>query len=147
VAVEDMARSHVERCLQDLWGTDQVVPDKDGDYPYGSGSAACYIRVDGREPVFVQAVAIAAVGVKKTAALLTEINEVNSRTRIARVFWESGAVVVEQSLMADTVDRQALGHAGLGVAAIANDIGPMIATVFGGATPLQQGQPGADDSA
>lgn len=136
MAVEDMARSHVERCLQDLWGTEEVQPDADGDYRYGVGSAACYIGLDAHEPVIVKAVAIAAVGVKKSTALLAELNEVNSRTRMAHVYWNAGTVIVEQTLMVETLDRPSLAHAGLGVATIANDLGPMIASVFGGATPL-----------
>lgn len=55
---------------------------------------------------------------------------------MAHVFWKDGTVIVEQSLMVETLDRPSLAHAGLAVAAIANDIGPMIASVFGGATPL-----------
>jgi hypothetical protein len=136
----DLARSHVERCLQDLWGVEQVVPDGDGDYRYGVGSAACYIRLDSHEPIVVKALAVAAVRVKKSAALLAEINDVNARTRMAHVFWQDGSVYVEQSLMVETLDRASLSHAGLAVGGIANDVGSMIATVYGGSMPLQAGE-------
>ena len=139
VAAIDLARSHVERCLQDLWSVERVLPDADGDYCYGSGSAACYIGLDSAEPVVVKAVACAAVEVKKTAKLLDELNEVNARCRMARVYWINGAVLVEQTLFADTVDRGSLAHAGQSVAHIANDLGPMIAAVYGGRTPLEGG--------
>lgn len=131
----DMARSHVERCLQDLWGIDQVDADPDGDYPYGAGSA-CYVHVDPQEPIVVKAVAHAVVEVKKSAELLEEINDINRRCRTAHVFWDEGSVRVEQALLADVLDRGSLAHAGQSVAAIANDIGPMIVAVYGGRTPL-----------
>lgn len=136
VAAIDLARSHVERCLQDLWSVERVLPDADGDYCYGSGTAACYVGLDAAEPVVVNAVACAAVEVKKTAKLLEELNEVNARCRMAHVYWTNGAVLVEQTLFADTVSRGSLAHAGQSVAHIANDLGPMIAAVYGGHTPL-----------
>lgn len=132
----EMARSHVERCLQDLWGVDQVLVDADGDYPYGAGSAACFIGVDPHEPIVVKAVACAAIEVKKSAKLLEEINEINTRCRTGHVYWDRGTVVVEQTMLADVVDRASLAHAGQSVAHVANDIGPMISAVFGGRTPL-----------
>jgi hypothetical protein len=132
----DLARSHVERCLQDLWGTHDICPDHDGDYPYNSGSSSCWIGIDAGDPPLVKAVACAAVDVKKSGKLLTELNELNTRCRTARVYWHGGSVIVEQSMLAHAVDRLSLAQAGQSVAAVANDIGPMIATVFGGRTPL-----------
>lgn len=139
MAAIDMARSHVERCLQDLWSIDHVHTDPDGDYPYGAGSAACYISVDPHEPIVVKAVACAVVEVKKSTKLLEEINDINRRCRTAHVYWDHGTVLVEQALLADVVDRGSLSHAGQSVAAIANDIGPMISAVFGGRMPLGDG--------
>lgn len=136
MAAIDLARSHVERCLQDVWSIDRVIPDADGDYCYRVGTAACYVGLDACEPIVVKAVACAAVGVKKSSKLLEEINDVNARCRMARVYWENGAVLVEQTLFADIVDRGSLSHAGQSVARIANDIGPLITVVHGGRTPL-----------
>lgn len=138
MAAIDLARSHVERCLQDLWSVERVVPDAEGDYCFGSGTAACFIGLDGAEPMVVKAVACAAVEVKKTAKLLEELNEVNARCRMAHVYWHNGAVLVEQALFADAVDRGSLAHAGQSVARIANDLGLMIAAVYGGRTPLEE---------
>ncbi|OBK28864.1 hypothetical protein EHH44_10260 [Mycolicibacter terrae] len=132
----DLARSHVERCLQDLWDKPDVCPDSDGDYPYKSGSASCWIGIDPGDPPLVRATACAAVEVKKSGKLLTELNELNARCRTTRVYWYGGSVMVEQSMLAHTVDRRSLAQAGQSVAAVANDIGPMIATVFGGHTPV-----------
>jgi hypothetical protein len=132
----DLARSHVERCLQDLWNTHDLKPDCDGDYPFRSGSAACWISLDAADPPLVKAVACAVVDVKKSAKLLAELNELNARCRTAHVYWHNGAILVEQSMLAHTVDRKSLAQAGQSVAVVANDVGPMIATVFGGHTPI-----------
>ncbi|OMB89903.1 hypothetical protein A5746_21695 [Mycolicibacterium conceptionense] len=134
----DLARSHVERCLQDLWDVHHVQTDDDGDYPYRRGTAACWISLDEHDPPIVKAIACAAVGVKKSAKLLGELNEINSRCRTSHVYWSGGSVIVEQSMLAHAVDRRALAHAGQSVASVANDIGTMIATMFGGQTPLQE---------
>ena len=63
----------------------------------------------------------------------------NTRARTSHVYWEDGAILVQQSMLAHTVDRRSLAHAGQSVAAVANEIGVMIATVFGGQTPLSEG--------
>lgn len=86
----------------------------------------------------VKAVACAAVEVKKTAKLLEEINDVNARCRMVHVYWQSGAVLVEQALFASAVDRDSLSYAGQAVAHIGNEIGPIIAAVYG-RTPIPAG--------
>ena len=47
MAAIDLARSHVEPCLQDLWSVERVLPDADadGDYCYGSGTAHARSRI------------------------------------------------------------------------------------------------------
>lgn len=134
----DMARSHVERCLQDLWGVHDLHPDADGHYPYCSGTAACWIGLHPGDPPVVTAVACAAVGVKKSMKLLAELNELTRRSRTTRVYWDDGDVLVEHTMLAHAVDRRTLAYAGQEVAQVANDIGTMIAAVFGGCTPLAE---------
>ena len=47
----EMLRSHVERCLQDIWGVHDLVIDDDGDYPYRHGTAMCWVSpFDGPVP-------------------------------------------------------------------------------------------------
>lgn len=131
----DLARSHIERCLQDLWGTPQVEPDSDGNYLYRSGTATCWISLDAHTPAIVKAMACAAAGVKKSARLFGELNEINARCRTSYVYWSAGSVIVEQAMLAHAVDRRVLAQAGQSVACVANDIGSMITTLFGGRTP------------
>ena len=141
MAAIDLARSHVERCLQDLWSVERVLSDADGDYCYGSGSAACYIGLDSAEPVVVKAVACAAGEVKKTAKLLNELNEVNARCPCL-LDQRHGAGRADP--FAETVDRRSLAHAGQSVAHLGNDLGPMIAAVCGGRA-LLEGDTAPDD--
>ena len=137
MAAIDLARSHIERCLQDVWDVDRVLPDADGDYCFRIGTASCYFGLDGAEPLLVKAVACAVMNVKKSAKLLDEINAINQRCRTAHLYWSNGNVLVEQSMFAETVDRSALFLAGQSVGHIADDVGQMIATVFGGRTPIE----------
>jgi T3SS (YopN, CesT) and YbjN peptide-binding chaperone 1 len=139
VNVSVFVRSYVERCLADMLGVCRVPADQDGDYFFRSGSAACYVRVEDQDPVIVRVFAIAATGVSRSAKLLAEINEVNSRSRSAWATWAAGQVVVSQTLPAESVTVHALDQVCGSVVRVANDIGTMIAAVFGGATPFAAG--------
>lgn len=80
-----MLRSHVERCLQDIWDTRELGTDEDGDYPYRNGTAMCWVSAD--------------------------------------LHWAA-------------VDRLALSQLVIAVGEVADDIGTLLATVYGGATPF-----------
>ena len=72
-----MLRSHVERCLQDIWESPELITDPDADYPYRYGTAACWVSIlDGPE-LGVRVFAHAAVGVRPSAKLAREVNELN----------------------------------------------------------------------
>jgi hypothetical protein len=129
-------RSHVERCLQDIWDLCRVVADDDGDYPFRSGTAAGFVRINDCSPTLIRVWAVAAMGVPRSAKLLSEINDINVRNRSAWTTWSDGLVVVEQALVAHGLKRSALKQALDVVGDTASDVGPMIATVFGGSTPF-----------
>ncbi len=128
-------RAHVLLCLQDVWEQCRVVTDDDGDAPFRTGTAACWVSVVDGDPLLVRVWAHAAFGLRPTPAVLREINDVNRRSRTAGVFWSDGVVVVQQVLHADGVDKATLGHACNAVSTVANDVGLMLAAVHGGATP------------
>lgn len=141
-------RSHVERCLQDIWDLPRVEPDADGDYPFRWGTAACFVRVEDDDPVLVRVWAYAVVGARPTAKLLQELNDVNRRSRTAHAYFGDGFVVVEQALHAAGVDRDTLSQACLAAGTVADDIGAMIAAVHGGTTPFPAGdEPALDEEA
>jgi hypothetical protein len=131
-----MARSHVERCLQDIWDVCRVQKDSDEDYPFSHGTAVCFVRVERGEPVIVRVWALAVIGTERTGKLLKELNDIDSRCRTVSVGWQGGSVVVEQVLHSAGVSRKTLRQACDTVGSVADDIGAMIAAVYGGNTPF-----------
>lgn len=131
-----MLRSHVERCLQDVWEQPHLVTDDDNDYPYRWGTAACWVHVGtGSSPV-VRVFAHAVHGVKKSARLLTELNDLNTRARLIRVLWDHHNVVVSADLSWTAIDRPTLHRTLVAVGSAADDIGTLVAAVHGGNTPF-----------
>lgn len=131
-----MLRSHLERALMGIWSTGGLVTDDDEDYPFRSATAACWVGLaPGPEPA-VRVFAHAAYGVPKSARLLTEINVLNQRSKWAKVSWHDGVVLVDQLIHWTHVDQDSVERALDSVTCVADDIGTMIATVYGGQTPF-----------
>ena len=128
-------RSHVERLLQDEWQVCRVSPDADGDYGFRNGTAACWVRVLDADQPMVRVFAHAACGVRRTAKLLTELNEIQNRALTASVMWTGECVVVGQTISAVGLTGPVLGQAMAAVGGIADEVGVLIAGVFGGSTP------------
>lgn len=132
-----MLRSHTERCLQEIWEQPELFTDGDGDYPFRHGTAACWVRVGAAPEQEVRVFAHAAFGVKRTAKLLAELNEVNARSRWMTVSLQDNVVVVSGALHWTAVNRPALSQYMQAAGHIADDIGAMIAAVHGGSTPFE----------
>lgn len=133
-------RSHLERCLQDVWDVCRVSVDEDGDYLFRGTTCAGFVRIEAVKPPMVRVFAIAARDVPRSAKLLGELNDVNSRSRFSWASWTGGTVVVEQAIHVSALTRGSLRHALNAVTSTADDVGPMIAAVFGGETPLIPGE-------
>lgn len=134
-----MARSHVERLLQDVWDVCRVTADPDGDYPFRNGTAMGFVRLEPTNPMMVRIWVIAATDTPRTAKFIYELNDVNVRSRNAWVSWSNRFVYVEQALLLKALTRASLREALDAVGKVANDIGGMIAAVYGGSTPFQPG--------
>jgi hypothetical protein len=130
-------RSHVERLLQDEWDACRVEPDSDGDYPFRKGTAAGWVAVLNSDPPMVRVFAHAAHGIRPSAQLFREINDINNRTLSAQVIWlkSGGVVLVSQTVSAVDLTLPVLAQAVDAVGVVANDIGPLMAGMFGGVTP------------
>jgi hypothetical protein len=128
-------RSHVEVLLQREWDVCRVVTDEDGDVAFRSGTAACWVSVLGSEPPMVRVWAHAAHGVKPTMAVLRELNEIQGRAVSAHVHHNNGCIVVSQTISPVGLTGEVLMQAVDTVSSIADDIGPLFAAMFGGATP------------
>jgi hypothetical protein len=144
--MEKLVRSHVERCLEDIWDACRVYCDEDGDYPFRAGIAACWVRVESCRPHLVRVFGHVVTGVKGSPALLREINEVNCRADSVFVAWDrtDRLVRVTTTIHPQALDRESLEHALDAVHAVANDIGPLVAAVHGGATPFESQDTGSE---
>lgn len=143
--IEAMLRSHVEAALHAIWHTNDLTLDDDGDWPFRADTSACWVRVRPGDQPFVQVLAHAAYGVPRSAKLLTELNDINRRAQWTKVFWSDGYVVSEANLHWTDVDPAGLERLMGATCAMCDDVGPMIATVYGGSTPLQPIPEPADD--
>jgi hypothetical protein len=136
MAVEiEWLRAYVEKCVADVLDRDDVEVDDDGDIEFRSGTARVWVSVVDCEPLLVSVFAQAALGVKASAALLREVNDLNLRAVSAKVMVNGGALVVRQTLAASAVDPTTLAQAVHQVSHVANDIGHLAAAMFDGSTP------------
>ncbi len=140
MAYVDMVNSHVERLLQDEFELCRVERDADGDYGFRQGSAGYYVRVVDGDPVVVRVFAIAVVGVRRSAKLLAELNSVNAHLVFGRVFWVADMVMFEHTLLASSIDRETLARAARSVATVSDEVGPLLAAVFGGVTAFTESE-------
>lgn len=130
-------RSHVELMLANEWGVCRVVADPDGDYFYRYGAAACWVRIIDSEHPMVRVFAHAVCGVRRTAKLLTELNEIQNRSISATVGWRPDTVMVSQTVSAVGLTEPVLAQAMAAVGGLADEVGVLIAGMFGGATPFE----------
>ena len=128
-------RAYVEQLLAQTWEQCSVTTDDDGDYPYRFGTAACFVRVEEGPPLGVRVVALAAKDVRRTAKLLTELNELNAHARTVSTYWFAGAVYVDKAIDAGGVTADTLGQACVDVGAAADSVGTLLAGMFDGQTP------------
>ena len=142
----DWFRSHVELLLQDIWGNPEIVPDGDGDYPFRFGTAAGWVCPQPGPPIALRVMAHVAHGVKRTTKLLNELNDITARTRFGGVYWVPDVVVCAYAVPAAAVDREVLEMACRMVGSQADELGPMIAAVYGGRTPFEPLEQAEDSS-
>ncbi|HEV7192538.1 MAG TPA: hypothetical protein VGN35_04960 [Jatrophihabitantaceae bacterium] len=130
-------RSHVERLLQAEWDTCRVIEDDDGDYPFRGETSACWVSIVDSTPVMVRVFAHAAHGIKPSAKVYAELNDIQSRALSAAVSWSGGVVLVTQTISPIGLTQPVLAQAMRAVMGVADDVGTLIASSFGGSTPYQ----------
>ena len=137
---DDWFRAFVERCLQEMLESPEVARDGDGDYPFGDEALPSYVSV---EPAPVAGVCVwsyAAHGVKGSAGVLREVNDLNMGSWLCKVMWCHGSIRVELRLPADQVSAESLARACGHVQGCTSDIGQLFAVVHGSATALVEPQ-------
>jgi hypothetical protein len=138
---DDALRHHVERRLQVELEIPAPEPDEDGDYGWveDNGGPVVWIRPGiGMEPMPVRVWSLAARGVKKTAALLTELNSWNIVLPGVRVVWEDGCVRVWGDRVIQSLEPGELGFMVRHTAQSTRRISEVICTVYGGTCPWPQ---------
>jgi hypothetical protein len=130
----------VERLMEQVMELPKVVPDEDGDYPFGEDGTTAYVTVEPAPALGVCVWSYAALGVKGTVKVLREVNDLNISSRLCKVVWRGGVVRVELRLPADQVSAESLKRACGHVEGISSDIGQMFAVVHGGESVLAEPQ-------
>jgi len=87
------------------------------------------------DPHLIRVWAFAARVPRRSLKLLSELNEINERALTVKVYWSGDLVVAEQTIHADGLTTETLGHACLAVGVTADDIGMLLAAMFDGETP------------
>ena len=129
-------RSHVERLLQEEWEACRVQPDDDDDYHFRRGTAACWVRLlDTADRPMIRVWAEAAIGVKASVAMWKELNDIQRRCLSTAVVWVDGRVLVSQTLSPIGLTGPVLAQALDAVGNVADDVGLLLAGMFGGSTP------------
>ena len=129
-------RAFVEQILAQAWEVCRVEPDDDGDYRFRHGTAAGFVRIEPGPPLTVRVVAQAAMDVRRSAKLLTEINELNAHARSVSTYWFDGGVFVDKAIDAAGVTAETLPLACTEVGQAADGVGTLIAGMFDGRTPF-----------
>lgn len=128
---------HVQRSLQRDLGMPLVEADEDGDYGSLVDGHIVWVRPLLEEtPALVRVWTPAAHGVKRSAALLKEINEINMGLNRVRCFLLGKAVMVCAEIELESVEAGELGRLVTLVGQTAEHVGELITTVFGGARPF-----------
>jgi len=134
---ETLVRAHVENTLMTVMDNKCVCTDQDGDYPFRWNTAACWIHVESSDAPAIRVFAHAAFGLKRSAKLLQEINDINTGHRFVKTSLVAGTVVVEYAMPWAAAEPSVISSACKAVGSVAADAGPLLAGVFGGQTPFE----------
>jgi hypothetical protein len=115
-----------------------VEADEDGDYPLHTDSGVLvYARlIHAEDQVWVRLWAEAARGLRRTAKLLREVNEINQRHVGSRVLLaDNGVLIVAAEVRADSVEPGELGTLIGILTETATEIGALVQIVYGEPAP------------
>ena len=133
-------RAFVERSLQEVWESPEIVQDDDGDYPFGDEDAMSYVTVEAGSHLGVCVWSYAAFGVKGTAGVLREVNDLNMAAGLCKAVWHQGVIRVELRLPADQVSVESLQRACWHVNGMTSSVGEMFAVVHRGEGAMAEPQ-------
>ncbi len=129
----DEFRAHVERCMFQACGTDELVVDADGDWPIDVRGTDVYVRVSTDPVPHVHVFGCIATAVSEQA--LAEINHLNAVMNWAKlVRTDTGEVIASQRLLPAAVNAAVLDQTIEAVANYSRDCGPLLEAVYADST-------------
>lgn len=143
----DALTHHVQRCLRRDFDLPAVEPDADGDYGVAAGETVVWARpILDHDPPLLRLWAPATQRVKRTAALLREINDVNLGLQQMQCALYADVVLISAEVEIELIEPGQLGRLLPRVGQAAEQVGCLIAAVFGGQPAEVAGseQPAAD---
>ena len=128
----EQQRQATEALVEGTFGPDALLRDADGDYPLPAAATPIFARLIPDDPIRLVVFAVVLADVGRDDELMGELNDHNSRLAFVRTFWIDGSVIVEADLIAATTDRDELVTAFERVRDAADELGPMLAALYGG---------------
>lgn len=128
-------RRHVEAVITEAYGQLSANLDESGAYPlvrYGHDITAT-LDFDS-EPEMLGIHAVLLDGIEATPLLLSELNDLNARRTLVRIFHRDGKILAESDHPAHTLDAHELRSSVEHIMRISKDVVPMLSAVLGGQT-------------
>jgi hypothetical protein len=128
----DAIAAHVGLSLRRDFELSEIERDDDGDWPVLCEDVLCWVHVcDDRAPL-ARVWSIAVRDVKRSAALLAELNDLNAESRLVRCFWQDRSIVVAAEVVAESIEPGELRRLVRTVSRATRHVGELVAAVFGG---------------
>lgn len=143
----DALTHHVQRSLRRDFGLPAIEADADGDFGVAVGDTVVWARpILDHDPPLLRLWAPAAKRVRKSAALLREINDVNLGLQQMQCALYGDMVLISAEVEIELIEPGQLGRLLPRVGQAAEQVGYLIAAVFGGQPAEIAGseQPAAD---
>lgn len=115
-------------------GNNRVTTDHDGDHWGRCRSELYYVRLVGEADAGVRVFAVTVDGVKPSAELLADTNDLNTKVRCAPIFHVRDLVLAEADLVGLALESSSFCTASDAVARITDRVGRQLAEEHGGRT-------------
>lgn len=125
-------RDSTEELLTEVFGPDVVARTTDGEYRLSTIGTPIYAQLAPDEPPRIRVYAVVIADIESSPELLGELNDYNAHLGFARCYLADRQVIVESDLMAGTTEPEELVTAYRRVGQISDELGPMIAAMYGG---------------
>lgn len=123
----------IETGLRDWCGVTELPVDEDGDYLVPvDGGAIVYVRILDGAPATAGVFSVLAVGIPPSPALYLALNDINTRIRFGRAWWQDGRITLGIELSGLGLAADQVGHACIELACMASVLDDDLHGRFGG---------------